>query len=190
MYMVHKVNQIKKPIIRNHCTNLSCTVLYFICCHYSYKVIYSKKPEYSIPSVYSIGLWEPWGELVLITTKHQLIPLLTFNQKRGSNQWNRLLQCSAGMKTCRRVHSSAGHMTEYCCRVSAGLLVGVLSRLPSARYVAWWGHSMASETLGHFPFEEQQCFDLWESSLSTTCVRSCFSRLCACSHVFVFPKAL
>lgn len=54
------------------------------------------------------------------------------------------------------------------------LLVGVLSRLPFARYVAWWGHLAASETPGHFPSEEQQCFDLWESSLSTTRVRSCF----------------
>lgn len=33
---------------------------------------------------------------------------------------------------------------------------------------------MASGTLAYFSSEEQQCFDLLESSLSTARVRSCF----------------
>lgn len=50
----------------------------------------------------------------------------------------------------------------------------VSSRVPSARYVARRGQSMASGTIQHFPSEDQQCFDLWDSSLSAECVRSCF----------------
>lgn len=39
---------------------------------------------------------------------------------------------------------------------------------------------MASGTVGHFPSKEQQCFDLWESSLFTVC-EVMLSRPCACS---------
>lgn len=70
--------------------------------------------------------------------------------------------------------------------ISTGLLVGVLSSLPSTRYVAWWGHSMASGTLGHFLSEEQQWSDLCKSFLSTTRVRSCFPDP---THVLVFSSS-
>lgn len=92
----------------------------------------------------------PWF-FIFIFYSHQLI-LHTFILRQGSNQ------CKAAIWI----------------QFSFWLLVGVLSRLPFARYVAWWGHSAASGTPGHFPSEEQQCFDLWESSLSATHVRSCF----------------
>lgn len=36
---------------------------------------------------------------------------------------------------------------------------------------------MASGTIKHFLSEDQQCFDLWGSSLSAECVRSCFPDL-------------
>lgn len=89
--------------------------------------------------------------IIIIFYSHQLI-LRTFIPRQGSNQ------CKAAIWI----------------ESFFWLLVGVLSRLPFARYVAWWGHSAASGTPGHFPSEEQQCFDLWESSLSATRVRSCF----------------
>lgn len=105
-----------------------------------------------------------------------------FNRKRGSNQWDVRLQAW---------HSSGYNCSAYFqLLANAELLVGVSSRLPSARHVAWWGHSVASGTLGHFPSEEQQCFDLWESSLSAARVRSWFPDL---AHVLLFsvlPGAL
>lgn len=69
------------------------------------------------------------------------------------------------------------------CCVSTEPLVDVLCRLPSARYVDCWGHSMALGSVGRFPSEEQQWIDLWESSLSAECVRSCFPDPV---HVLVF----
>lgn len=69
------------------------------------------------------------------------------------------------------------------CCVSTEPLVDVLCRLPPARYVDCWGHSMALGSVGHFPSEEQQWIDLWESSLSAECVRSCFPDPV---HVLVF----
>lgn len=91
------------------------------------------------------------------------------------------------MKTCRRTHSL---WVEYCRCVlfpAVRLLVDVLSGLPSARYVAWWGHPMASGTLGHFPSEEQQCFDLWESSPLCKRVWGHVFQF-ACSRVFRPPR--
>lgn len=47
---------------------------------------------------------------------------------------------------------------------------------------------MASGTVGHFPSEEQQWIDLWESSLSTAC-EVMLSRPRACSpRVFCPPQ--
>lgn len=60
----------------------------------------------------------------------------------------------------------------------------VSSRLPSARYVARRGQSMASGTIQHFPSEDQQCFDLWDSSLSAVC-EVMFSRPSVWSCVFL-----
>lgn len=82
MNMVHKVNLIKNPIITIiiiilqgyvalYSTALYCMLFAINICKY----IYSKKPQARMLTIYSKGLSEPWGELVFITTKHQLIPL-------------------------------------------------------------------------------------------------------------------
>lgn len=103
-------------------------------------------------------------------TQHQLISEHTFNQKPEG-----LISSVALEWKPADTRTALDWMLPIPSRcVRARLPVDVLSRLPSAQYVGRWGHSMASGTLGHFPSEEQQCFDLWESSLSTTCVRSCF----------------
>lgn len=79
------------------------------------------------------------------------------------------------------INTCAPLCIEFC--VSTEPLVDVLCRLPSARYVDCWGHSVALGSVGHFPSEEQQWIDLWESSLSAECVRSCFPDPV---HVLVF----